>query len=47
MRNEKKDYSPFKNRLQTRRLTDLGNRRDTRRSQIYKGQIAGVLVRMG
>jgi hypothetical protein len=47
MRQQKKDYSPFKNRLQTRRLCEVGNRRDSRRSRLHKGQIAGVLVRIG
>jgi hypothetical protein len=47
MRQQKKDYSPFKNRLQTRRLCEVGTRRDSRRSRVYMGQIASVLVRIG
>ncbi len=47
MRQQKKDYSPFKNRLQTRRLCEVGQRRDSRRQSTYVGQVAGVLVRLG
>ena len=47
MRQQKKDYSPFKNRLQTRRLCEVGTRKDARRSRVYIGQIASVLVRLG
>ena len=47
MRQQKKDFSPFKNRLQTRRMCEVGTRKDARRSRIYMGQIASVLVRLG
>jgi len=47
MRQQKKDYSPFKSRLQTRRMCEVGSRKDARRSRIYMGQVASVLVRLG
>jgi len=47
MRHQRNIYSPFKNRLQTRRLCDVGIRRDSRRSRAYMGQLAAVLVRIG
>jgi hypothetical protein len=43
----KREFSSFKNRLQTRRLCDISERRDARRTRVYKGQIANVLVRLG
>ena len=45
--NTKQAYSPFKDRLQTRRVCEVPGRREDRRSRVYRTQVAGVRVRIG
>jgi len=43
----KQTFTSFKDRLQTRRMCDVGTRKDSRRSRVYVNQVAAVLVRIG
>jgi hypothetical protein len=44
---QKMQFSPFKARLQDRRVFNAPERRTSRRSRIYTGQVAEVLARLG
>lgn len=46
MKADKKTFSSFKDKLQTRRLCEVGTRKDSRRSRVYVNQLASVLVRI-
>jgi hypothetical protein len=47
MKREKTPYAPFKSRLQTRRVSGVPDRRDARRTTVYRIQAASVLVKIG
>jgi hypothetical protein len=45
MNAQKTTYSPFKSRLQTRRVSGIPERRDARRITVHRVQVAGVLAK--
>lgn len=46
MRRQKSEYASFKQRLQTRRVYEAPERRDSRRTLTYRVAMAGVMARI-
>ena len=47
MRRQRNQYSSFKQRLQSRRVFEAPERRDSRRTLTYRVAMAGVMARIG